>query len=181
MADERIIRIKIESGGEPSSMEEGQQDNTSKYIRKFLKVLNNPIGEIIDAMTMGKNALFSRVLVEATEDLIQATKYSYTRRWQLKENYEAENNYANAMAVINKSKSLLGQVASWTLTGAMAGGGIGAVVGLAVGAVSAGVKEAMEYQKKNDAMTRQLNEQNIRTQYSAKRLGLVDNSRGTEN
>lgn len=181
MADERVIIVRIEGGEEAESDIGEEQDKTSKNIRKFLKVLNDPIGGIVDAMTKGKMALFGMVLEETASDLIESAKYSYTRRWQLRENYEAENNYANAMVVINKSKSLIKQVGGWALTGSLYGGIGGAVVGIAVGTIATGVNEAMEYQRRNDAMTRQLSEQNIRTQYSAKRLGLVDNSRGTEN
>lgn len=191
MADERVIRIKIEDGGvgESASGEvpSGETDtiengNSTKTIRKVIGAITNPLSVLPNLVQSATgSALVGRVVRETEDILVESLKYSYTRRWQLEENYVSQNNYANAWAVWNKSKSIASQIGSWTIAGAAVGGGVGAVIGTSIGTIVTGIKEAQDYQKKNDAMVKQLTETSIRTTYSAKRLGLIDNSRGTEN
>lgn len=186
MADERIIRIKIETkatgGAYQTSESTGEEDsNVGKQVNQFFKVLTDPVGALTSLSTQFIGVLGSRILSETIDTLEDAVTYSFTRRWELKESYVNENNYATGMNVYKKSKSILANIGSWVGTGAMMAGGAGAVAGLAVGAVSSVTKEAMSYQKQSDSLTRQLNETELQTQYSARRLGLYDDNRGTEN
>lgn len=190
MADERIIRIKIEDGGistaDTTIATSGEDTSTgkspAKTIRKVIGAVTNPLSILPNlAQSAFDSAFIGRVVRETEDILVEALKYSYTRRWQLEEDYVSQNNYANAWAVWNKSKSIASQIGSWTIAGAAVGGGVGSVIGTSIGTIVTGIKEAQDYQKKNDAMVKQLTETSIRTTYSAKRLGLIDNSRGTEN
>lgn len=173
MADERIIRIKIGGNTSEESISEQQSQEIKDIGKEIIKVINNPVGAVADAVTQGKNYLLSKTIETVGDTIIESLKYSATRKWELTENYIAETNYANAMTVIRKSKSVL----SNTMMMGMQFGAVGVAFSLATNAIN----EASAYRQKTDAINRQLSEQTINTQYSAKRMGLIDNNRGTEN
>lgn len=173
MADERIIRIKIDDGNGGSEGTNHKEQKEESRAKQIIKILNNPIEGVIDSITQGKNYLLANVIEKTANETIENVEFCITRKWELTENYIAETNYANARQITKKTASIVSGV---IMMGATFGYG-GAVVSLALSAVN-GISTAM---KKNDAIYRQLSEQTINTQYSAKRMGLIDNNRGTEN
>lgn len=177
MADDR--RITIEILGTGASGKSTQQIKTaggsdfqktlSKYLHPIKTFEREVLGDYVIAQQMAKQATS---LVKETIDP------TITRYLNLKEDYLAENDYAQIKSTISRTTGFLASVAGGAIVGAKAGP-IGAVVGAAISGVSYSVRQVIQYQQKMSGFYQQLNATNMQTAFMAQRAGLVVGTQNT--
>ena len=111
---------------------------------------------------------------------LNAAEYGFDRYCTLQEDYMSQQAAQNIRNTVNKAKGLIGSMFSGAAAGSSAGPW-GAVAGAVIGAASYGVEQYYSYQSRMSGYYQKLNSTNFETSFGASRLGLTNNSRGTEN
>lgn len=121
-------------------------------------------------------------VLETTINTVENVADSAINRYTtLQEDYLTAQTYSNVKSTISRAKQLGGSIVSGAVSGMATAGPAGAVIGAVSSAISFGANQYLEYQKRMSSYYQQLNATNFQTNYSASRLGLVNNGRGTEN
>ena len=102
------------------------------------------------------------------------------RYFKLSEDYKSQNYLSNVMNNINRTKGLATSVVGGTMTGAKAGPW-GAVIGAVVGGISNIGTQLISWNDKIANFNSSMNATRVETNFRAKRAGLYDGGKGTEN
>lgn len=109
-----------------------------------------------------------------------AVTLTLNRYFRLSEDYRSENYLMNLNQDISIAKSIAGS----TISGAIGGskfGPVGAVVGAGIGGGSAALNAVLNWQNTKANFYATINATNTEQEFRAKRAGLYDGGRGTEN
>lgn len=132
-----------------------------------------------------KEIIATNLLIERAErdiaGLIRSSvMYALNRRYNLNEDYMAQQDMSNILTGIGKTASLGASI----IAGAKLGSGIGAygaLIGGTIGTFAWVGSEAVSVIQKFDQAYIQINENNYESSFQRTRLGLNDNGRGTQN
>lgn len=154
-------------------------DKAKNKIRKEFQ-LSNSFGGLLNKDIATKFA--GQQVLETTINIVENVADSAINRYTtLQEDYLTAQTYSNVKSTISRAKQLGGSIVSGVVSGMATAGPSGAVIGAISSAVNYGASQYLEYQKRMSSYYQQLNATNFQTNYSASRLGLVNNGRGTEN
>lgn len=154
-------------------------DKAKNKIREEFQ-LSNSFGGLLNKDVALKYA--GQQVLETTINVIENVADSAINRYTtLQEDYLTAQTYSNVKSTISRTKQLGGSIVSGVVSGMATAGPIGAVIGAISSVANYGASQYLEYQKKMSSYYQQLNATNFQTNYSASRLGLVNNGRGTEN
>lgn len=154
-------------------------DKAKNKIREEFQ-LSNSFGGLLNKDVALKYA--GQQVLETTINVIENVADSAINRYTtLQEDYLTAQTYSNVKSTISRAKQLGGSIVSGVVSGMATAGPIGAVIGAISSVANYGASQYLEYQKKMSSYYQQLNATNFQTNYSASRLGLVNNGRGTEN
>lgn len=109
-----------------------------------------------------------------------AVTLTLNRYFRLSEDYRSENYLMN----LNQDISIVKSIAGSTISGAIGGskfGPVGAVVGAGIGGGSAALNAVLNWQNTKANFYATINATNTEQDFRAKRAGLYDGGRGTEN
>jgi hypothetical protein len=131
---------------------------------------------------------FKASAINLTKDTLQRAKnlvsqslnVTANRYFNMSENYLLENELDNVKSVVRNASSFAQSIVTGVKLGSTLGVG-GAVVGGALGAASSLISSGITYQSKLSGYYSALNSTNANTDWNARRLGLNDGGRGTEN
>lgn len=168
MAETRKITIEIIQKNEQEQPEKPEDDKEQKKASS-------------EGKTLLKSVILNQGYQTAKKLVIQSVEESVDRYLTLTEDYMAQNTYNMVKTSISKMTSAGSTIIGGALAGAKVGGVYGAVAGIVIGTIGWGVSEYISYQSRMSGYYRSLNASNIEINYSRKRAGLVDGSRGTEN
>lgn len=156
-----------------SSRKKVKSSSGDEEVEFDLSSLIHPISSL-KKKYLKDSVIANRSFDAVQQNLSTAVSISLNRYFNMSENYQLQNALNNVKTAYSKAKGL----ASSVVSGAMAGGVVGAGIGLA----SWGLNEAIQYQARMGQYYSSLNEMNMNLNYSTTRIGgLVDNNRGTEN
>lgn len=117
----------------------------------------------------------------ALQLVTEATSLTLGRYFKLSEDYKNQNNLNNVMSNINKVKSFSGSILSGAAMGNAIVPGAGAVVGAVIGGATNVAKQVIEWEDKKANFASSMNATRVETSFRAKRAGLYDGGKGTEN
>lgn len=182
MADDRRIVIEITGGGEGAAKGTGNvgADSEEKEtdINDILSTMFHPI-KTLEKNTIGRNALVSYAFNNAMNFTKSALRYTLTRRFDLTDNYMAEQDMNNALNVIGTMQGIGVSTYSGARVGAQVGGAWGAAIGAAVGFTASMIKNAFEAEKRERQEQRKFIESDKQNAFQRARMGLTDGGRGT--
>lgn len=145
--------------------------------------LSEQFANMTDFTSLKKSLQYTGI--QAAQSALQIAEnyasYAIDRYCTLQEDYMSKQAISNVRKTINVAQSGLGNIIGSAVTGAQVGGIGGAVGGAVIGAASFGLNTYLNYQQRMSSYYQQLNSTNFQTDFSASRLGLINNSRGTEN
>ncbi len=170
MADTRKITIEIiqkssENTDTPSMPTETKAQETTKS----------------EGNVLLKSFILNQSYNTAKQIVISTVESSVNRYLTLTEDYMAQNTYNKVKTDISKLASAGSAIIGGATSGAIVGGLPGAVAGAVIGTIGFASSEYISMQSRMSSYYRSLNASNIQADYSQRRLGLTDNSRGTEN
>lgn len=111
---------------------------------------------------------------------IRSGEIAFNRYTNLQEDYLSSQTLNNAIDTVNRTKSLGSEIFYGIKTGSIFGPA-GALAGAAIGAINFGANQYLQYQQRMSSYYQQLNSTNFQTEFASSRMGLINNSRGTEN
>lgn len=154
-------------------------DRAKEGIRKDYSV-SNAYGGLLNKQIAMRYA--GQQLLETSIGIAKNSADTAVNRYcTLQEDYLTQQAYSNITDTIDRLKGLGGSVINGVVSGFAVAGVAGAAIGGVSSIVSFGVKQYNEYQKRMSSYYQTLNSNNFQTEYSASRLGLTNNGRGTEN
>lgn len=115
-----------------------------------------------------------------TELLGKAIPLELNRYFKLSEDYKSQNYLNNTIANIGKIKSFAGATISGAMTGSIIGP-VGAVIGAISGAANNIATQAIQWNNTVANFNASMNATRVETNFRAKRAGLYDGGKGTEN
>ena len=176
--DERRIVIELKLNGESgnTSLDETVEETD---LSKLLKTIQHPIASLENA-TLGKSAILYSAFQQGKQLAKSAALYFVGRRFNLTENYKAEQDLSNTFSILSHVAEGAGSIVGGMILGAKAGP-IGMIVGGVVGGVTWGVNTALNSYQAWDQQTINLNTMRMQSSYQKVRLGLIDDGRGTQN
>ena len=161
-----VIEIKGDGGVEKQSIPERHlkpsQDKKKKPEQKTASVIANQSFNTLKNLTK------------------QTANSSISRYLNLSENYLAGSTYQDVNTILSNANNLVSTLNTSLNIGAM-GGAIGGAVGLGLGFATFAVSTQLQYLNKLSNYYSQLNAANAQTEWGARRAGLFDGGRGTEN
>lgn len=171
MADTRKIVIELKNTS--ASVDNSSQISRHLNPKKKKKTEEEIRKEAIKAL----GVYATKHSFDLIKNSISVTKNRY---FNMSENYILENEIDNFMTIVGNTTS----VAATALVGAKVGmgaGPVGMAVGAGVGAAVGVAANLITYQSTKASYYSSLNATNMQTEWSAKRAGLWDEGRGTEN
>ena len=117
---------------------------------------------------------------QISSSVLSAGDFALSRTMSLQENYMGQQFVSNVEKTINIARQGISNIASGAVAGS-ALGPVGAVAGMAIGTVAFGVETYINYQQRMSGYYQQLNSTNFQTNFDQIKLGLINNSKGTEN
>lgn len=170
-SDERKIVIEIKNGKDEKVQ---HQKSPAKRVLTTKEQLKN------DTLQITK-ALGYYALGNAKNLLMNGIELSLNRYYKMSENYLFENEVNNVKTGIGKAISLATAVYAGAKIGTIANPGVGSLIGGTIGAVTYAFSETMSYQSKLSGYYTALNATKLQTEWGARRAGLYDDGRGTDN
>jgi len=180
----------IDEGGEETSLAMISVNNLRKVISNPGQYLKSRLLDISSKMYKSENMgvsvagsalnISTQLVSAAASAALNAAEYGFDRYCTLQEDYMSQQASQNIRNTVNKAKGLANSVFSGASVG-LSAGPVAAVAGAIIGAASYGVDQYYAYQSRMSGYYQKLNSTNFETNFGASRLGLVNNSRGTEN
>lgn len=186
MADERKIVVEILSGSSDTqsngSTGNGKSKNESgKILVKQLNTILHPI-QSLEKEVLGSNSQWILSMANQAVSMVKnAVDYEHNRFFTLKEDYIGANTYANVKQGISTVTSIFGSFGAGAISGAMATGPVGAVIGSLVSGGFAIANKIVSKMQSQESYQMALNSTNAQTSFGASRASLYDGGRGTEN
>lgn len=183
MADkvEYVVRI-VGLGGEDESGEK-KEDKTSSLSSglKGLQKALTPVKSSIQALKSNPETYYigeiaGTVITNVSNDI----SLSVNRYFRLSEDYKNQNNLTNITSNINRAKSFGMSTLGTAMVGAKLGVG-GAVFGAIIGAASNIWTQRSQWNNTVANFNASMNATKVETEFRAKRAGLYDGGKGTEN
>ncbi len=181
MADtvEYVVRIVGLGGGE--SEDEKQDSGLTSGLQGLQKAMHPLRTFTTHKKDESTTMLWVRESVKNASDLLgTAVPLEINRYFKLSEDYKSQNYLTNVMSNISKAKSFAGAAVSGMMTGAAAGP-VGAVVGAVVGVGVNVATQAIRWNNTVANFNASMNATRVETNYRAKRAGLYNGGKGTEN
>ena len=188
MADtvEYVVRIVGLGGGEDNDdNEEKKGKEPDSGLSSGLNALQKALHPVSALTAHRKDESFAvywqKEALKDSIDLVETSiNYSLNRYYRMSEDYISQNYLSNISANINRAKSF----ASSSLSGALAGahfGTAGAIAGAIVGGTTNVLNQAIQYNNLVANFNASMNASRIETSFRARRAGLYDGGKGTEN
>lgn len=182
MADSMEIVVVVKGlVGEEKSESKSPSASPSGFDK--LKKMSHPISSIL-SHNKGESsgAYFGKEVARNVINITTKTaSLSVNRYFQLSEDYKGQNYLNNIMANINRAKSLGSSVLNGAESGALVGGAAGAAAGAVISGTFNLLNQSIDYQNRVWNYEVSLNATRSETTFKAKRAGLYDGGRGTEN
>ncbi len=185
MADERKIVVEILSGAGDTQVG-GETDKTKKndpkkILSKQLNTILHPI-QSLEKEILGTNSQWILSMANQAISMVKsAVDYEHNRFFTLKEDYIGANTYANVKQGISNAASIFGSFGAGAISGAVAAGPVGAIVGSLVSGGFTIANKVVSKLQKQESYQMSLNSTNAQTSFGASRASLYDGGRGTEN
>lgn len=106
---------------------------------------------------------------------------SFNRYTKMTENYLFENGVQDVKTIVGKGTSLATSIYAGAKVGTLVTPGVGTAVGAVIGVGAYALGETLSYSGKLSGYYSTLNATNLQTEWGARRAGLYNNGRGTEN
>ena len=167
-SDNRKIIIEIRDSNTTQNSSAKNNNEYKKNKKNSLKLAKEEIKK-----EELKNILVNQAYNQAKALIKQSVQSSLNRYYNMKENYMLENDIQQFQNIANKTGNFITTVA--------AGASIGGPVGATIAAGSWVINETIGTANKWADVYAQINADNYNKTFTKKRIGLVDNGRGTEN
>lgn len=178
---EYIVRI-VGLGGDDDEKKEKEKPSA---LTSGLEGLQKALHPIDNALKHKKNETENMFYIkEATKNAISVAEtgiqLTLNRYFKLSEDYKSQNYLNNVMSNVNRAKGF----ASSTISGAVAGakfGPVGAVFGALISGTANIGKQLIEWDNTLKNFYSSMNATRVETSFRARRAGLYDGGKGTEN
>ena len=182
-SDTRKIVIEIKNGtssNDTSSSQNNGLSTSDDSALKALKVALKPI-QTLEKVVVGDSQsskyIYDLMKGLATESII----FTMNRQYRLTEDYLSQNELNNIQKTLGKAGSMASSVISGAAAGSAIFPGVGTVIGAAVGAAASIATEAISGASTLSNYYSNLNAASYQSGFSARRAGLTNEGRGTEN
>lgn len=171
----------IEENTTPAPAPAPKKNTLTSSLQEIQKMLHPIQSALSHNKGEGKFAYFGKEIAQGVVSNTEtAVTLTLNRYFRLSEDYKNENYLMN----ISQDISIVKSIAGSTLGGAIAGakfGPVGAVAGAVIGGGSTALNAVINWQNTKANFYATINATNTEQDFRAKRAGLYDGGRGTEN